>query len=49
MIVAALVYRYHFALQSPEWVPTIYETMVIKSGPMPAKIWRREHADKEGF
>jgi benzoate 4-monooxygenase len=43
LIVATMVYRYHFRLSSPEWEPTIYETMVIKSGPMPVKIWRREH------
>jgi cytochrome P450 len=41
LIVATLMHRYHFALPSPQWEPTIYETMVIKSGPMPVKIWRR--------
>lgn len=44
LIVATLVHRYHFALSSPDWEPTIYETMVIKSGPMPVKIWRRASA-----
>lgn len=41
LIVATLVHRYHFALPSPQWEPTMYESMVIKSGPMPVKIWRR--------
>jgi cytochrome P450 len=41
LVVAALVHRYHFALPSPDWKPTICETFVIKSGPMPVKIWRR--------
>ncbi|RHZ67851.1 hypothetical protein CDV55_103443 [Aspergillus turcosus] len=41
LITATLVHRYHFALPSPQWEPTMYESMVIKSGPMPVKIWRR--------
>lgn len=44
MIVATVVHRYHFALPSPEWKPTILESMVIKSGPMPVKMWRRKSA-----
>jgi cytochrome P450 len=41
IIVSTIVRRYRFALPSPEWKPTVYETMVIRSGPMPIKIWRR--------
>ena len=42
LITAALVRRYYIALSKPDWMPTVYETTVIKTGPMPVKIWRRE-------
>ncbi|KAK5232017.1 hypothetical protein LTR47_006858 [Exophiala xenobiotica] len=42
LIVATIVNRYEFALSRPDWEPTVYETMVLKSGPMPIKIWRRQ-------
>ena len=41
LIIATIIKRYNFALSRPDWKPTVYETMVLKTGPMPVKIWRR--------
>ena len=46
LIVATIVKRYGFALCKPGWEPTVYETMVLKTGPMPVKIWRRDEGMK---
>ncbi|KAJ5109379.1 hypothetical protein N7456_006054 [Penicillium angulare] len=42
VLVASLVHRFEFALQSPDWDPPIPETTNLCPGPMPLKVWRRE-------
>ncbi|KAI9036800.1 cytochrome protein [Aspergillus affinis] len=42
VLLASLIYRYEFALRSPEWEPVRRETTNFSSGPMPLKLWRRD-------
>lgn len=41
VLLASLVRRFEFALQSPDWDPPVKETTNLSPGPMPLKIWRR--------
>ncbi|BCS22405.1 cytochrome P450 [Aspergillus puulaauensis] len=42
IIIASMVHRYEFELQSPDFDQTVYEHFNLVPGPLPLKIWRRQ-------
>lgn len=42
IIIASMVHRYEFELQSPDFEQAVYEHFNLVPGPLPLKIWRRQ-------
>jgi cytochrome P450 len=41
VLLASVVHRYDFALPTPDWEPSRWETFNLSPGPMPLKVWKR--------